>query len=54
MRELANAERITALMRALGRAAMVSGRVLFTGGTTAVLLGWRVSTIDVDIKFVPD
>jgi hypothetical protein len=54
MRELANAERIAALMRALGRAAAAPGRVLFTGGTTAVLLGWRASTIDVDIKLVPD
>ncbi len=25
-----------------------------TGGATAVLLGWRRSTIDVDLKFVPD
>ncbi|MGH9178081.1 MAG: DUF6036 family nucleotidyltransferase [Acidimicrobiales bacterium] len=25
-----------------------------TGGATAVLLGWRESTIDVDLKFVPD
>ena len=54
MRDLANAERIAALMRALGRAATESGRVLFTGGTTAVLFGWRESTIDVDIKLVPD
>lgn len=25
-----------------------------TGGATAVLMGWRDSTIDVDVKFVPD
>lgn len=25
-----------------------------TGGATAVLLGWRLSTLDVDIKIVPD
>jgi Nucleotidyltransferase of unknown function (DUF6036) len=28
--------------------------VYFTGGATAVLHGWRTSTIDVDIKMVPD
>ncbi len=30
------------------------GRIYFTGGASAVLLGWRASTIDVDIKLVPD
>ena len=41
-------------MRALGRAARVEGRVYLTGGATAVLNGWRASTIDVDIKVIPD
>lgn len=54
MRELADAERIRAFMRALGREARQPGRVLFTGGATAVLFGWRPSTIDVDIKLLPD
>lgn len=26
----------------------------FTGGATAVLIGWRASTIDVDIRIVPE
>jgi hypothetical protein len=54
MRELADATRIHSFMRALGRAATAPGRILFTGGATAVLLGWRKTTIDVDIKLVPD
>jgi hypothetical protein len=54
MRELADAARIQSFMRALGQAAAAPGRVLFTGGATAVLLGWRKSTIDIDIKLVPD
>jgi hypothetical protein len=54
MRELANADRIRSFMRALGKAATAPGRVLFTGGATAVLLGWRETTIDIDIKLVPD
>jgi hypothetical protein len=54
MRELADAERIRSFMHAIGRAATVPGRVVLAGGATAVLLGWRQSTIDVDIKLVPD
>jgi uncharacterized nucleotidyltransferase DUF6036 len=54
MRQLADSTRIHALMRALGRAAAASGRVYLTGGATAVLLGWRQTTIDVDLKLVPD
>lgn len=41
-------------MRRLGRAAKSEGRVYLTGGATAVLYGWRESTIDVNIKVVPD
>jgi hypothetical protein len=41
-------------MRALGRAAEVEGRIYLTGGATAVLFGWRSSTIDIDIKMVPE
>ncbi len=41
-------------MRALGGEAEVDARVYFTGGATAVLFGWRSSTIDVDIKIVPE
>ena len=41
-------------MRELGRAARQPARVYLTGGATAVLFGWRQSTIDIDIKIVPD
>ncbi len=41
-------------MRTLGAQAREDTRVYFTGGATAVLHGWRSSTIDVDIKVVPD
>jgi hypothetical protein len=41
-------------MVALGAEADADARVYFTGGATAVLNGWRSSTIDVDIKIVPD
>jgi hypothetical protein len=54
MRELADSTRIERFMRELGRAARTEGRVYFTGGATAVLHGWRATTIDVDIKLLPD
>lgn len=54
MRELADEAHIDRFMRTLGPAARSEGRVYLTGGATAVLYGWRESTIDVDIKVVPD
>lgn len=54
MREVADADRIRRFMRTLGEAAEATARVYFTGGATAVLIGWRSSTIDVDIKIVPE
>jgi hypothetical protein len=41
-------------MRAIGSEADSDARIYFTGGATAVLLEWRTSTIDVDIKLVPE
>jgi hypothetical protein len=54
MRALADADRIRRFMRALGEAADSPTQVYFTGGATAVLIGWRQSTIDVDIRMQPD
>ena len=50
MRELADSTRIERFMRELGQAVKVEGRVYFAGGATAVLYGWRETTIDVDLK----
>jgi hypothetical protein len=54
MRDIVDAPRIREFMRALGREATATGTVFLTGGATAVLCGWRGSTVDVDIKLVPD
>jgi len=54
MRRLADAARIHAFMDAVGRAAKREIRLYFTGGATAVLSGWRSSTIDVDIVMIPE
>jgi hypothetical protein len=54
MREKVNAETIERLMKALGRTARTNVRIYFVGGVSAVLLGWRKSTIDIDLKLVPE
>jgi hypothetical protein len=54
MRQIADAQRIERFMRALGEACRHPARVYFTGGATAVLYGWRATTIDIDVKFVPE
>lgn len=55
MRQPADADRIRRFMKALAAAApTVAARVYFTGGVTAVLSGWRSSTIDVDMKVAPE
>ncbi len=41
-------------MRFLGREARGNARVYFTGGATAVLMGWRDTTIDIDLRFDPE
>jgi hypothetical protein len=50
MRRLATAEGIRALLSALGREARQPTQAYVAGGATAVLLGWRDATIDVDLK----
>ncbi len=54
MRRPVDAERIRRFMSVLGDEVDREGRLYFTGGATAVLLGWRPSTIDVDIKVEPE
>lgn len=41
-------------MNALGSAVRSTANVYVVGGATAVLLDWRDSTIDVDLKLVPE
>ena len=54
MRAEANDHRIRELMRQLGDRARLPARVYLVGGATAVLCGWRASTVDVDLRFVPE
>ena len=41
-------------MKALGRKGRTNARIYFVGGVSAVLLGWRESTIDIDLKLIPE
>lgn len=54
MRERVTAPRLLEFMRVLGTEVKTAARVYLVGGATAVLLGWRESTIDVDLKIIPD
>lgn len=54
MRELADGERIRRLADALGAVAPRGTRVYLVGGATAVLAGWRPSTVDVDLRIEPE
>jgi uncharacterized nucleotidyltransferase DUF6036 len=52
MRDLVDAARVRRFMESLGQERSAEGRLYFTGGASAVLLGWRTTTIDLDIKLV--
>jgi len=54
MRADSSRPKIERLMAELGRAVRSPGRVYFTGGVSAVLLGWRETTLDVDLKADPE
>jgi hypothetical protein len=54
MREVVDTERVTQFMHDLGRAARNETVCYLTGGATAVLVGWRGTTIDVDIRLEPE
>ena len=54
MRPLADASRVRALAHELGRLATNPYRLYLVGGATAVMEGWRESTIDIDLRLEPD
>ena len=54
MRSPADPTKIRRLLEELGRHARGPGRVYLVGGATALLEGWRSSTVDVDLKLDPE
>lgn len=54
MREIADRARIERFMEAFARSASENVDVFLVGGATAVLLGWRESTMDIDLAMAPE
>ena len=54
MRAETDAAKLMAFMAELGNRVRGPGRIYFAGGATALLHGWRSTTIDVDLKADPE
>jgi hypothetical protein len=54
MRAGVDREKLLAFIAAVGKAARGPGRIYLVGGSTALLLGLRNQTIDIDIKLDPE
>jgi hypothetical protein len=54
MREKVTAARLQEFMKRLSETAAGPARIFLVGGATAVLLGWRETTIDIDLKIVAE
>jgi hypothetical protein len=54
MRRRVSVETLKQFMHELAKAAKSPGKVYFTGGATALLLGFREQTIDIDLKLDPE
>jgi len=54
MRQPVTKVRLQNFMETLGNATAAPARVYLVGGATAVLMGWRDATIDIDLKIVPE
>lgn len=54
MRRPLDPERLRQVLDALGRACRGPGVLYLTGGATALLEGWRDSTVDLDLRLDPE
>jgi hypothetical protein len=54
MRQPVTANTLQVFMQALAAAVTTPGRIYLVGGATSVLFGWRTSTIDIDLKVIPE
>ena len=52
-RDPSNADKVRQLIRRLGEEATGAGRIYLVGDASAVLIGWRATTVDVDLKLAP-
>ena len=53
-RASSDAAKVREFIRRLGESATGPGRVYLVGGASAVLIGWRAATVDVDVKLAPE
>lgn len=54
MRGLTDRQKLLLFMRRAGAAAQEDTRIYLTGGASALLLEWRASTVDIDLRIEPD
>ena len=54
MREITTVKLLRQFMELLGRRMHEPAQVYFTGGVTALLHGWRDTTVDVDLSVIPE
>lgn len=54
MRNPTDVTKLRSLLRELGRRARGPGRIYLVGGASALIEGWRDSTVDVDLKLDPE
>lgn len=54
MRSALDSSKLQLLLRELGLRARSPGKIYLTGGASALLEGWRDSTVDVDLKLEPE
>ena len=54
MRKETDARKIRKFMKRLAEESRGPGDVFLTGGASAVLLGWRRTTVDVDLELDPE
>ncbi|MGI0479913.1 DUF6036 family nucleotidyltransferase [Geminocystis sp. CENA526] len=54
MRSNVDFQKLEKLMQVLGQEAQGKGNIYFTGGASALLIGWRDSTVDVDLRLDPE
>jgi hypothetical protein len=54
MREPLTIDKLQVFMKALAASVTTPSRIYLVGGATAVLLGWRTSTIDIGLKIIPE
>lgn len=54
MRPPVDPSKLRRLLETLGRRCQGPGKIYLTGGASALLIGWRQSTVDVDLKLDPE